>query len=170
VARLNRFIEILQQQSGSALTLAEGKPICLVRGDASRPITREALTAAQVTSLVREIAPTEMSAAIAPNAQLRFSYRAPVGAVQVTLDTPAMFMAVLLITLLGMLLYGLVLILERWLVVKDARIAACSAASPSRASPCSKPSIICLMVAEQVSLSFFWGRRTVQPSLTPTKA
>ena len=43
--------------------------------------------------------------------------------VQVTLDTPAMFMSVLLITLLGMLLYGLVLLLERALVVKDARVA-----------------------------------------------
>jgi len=42
--------------------------------------------------------------------------------VQVTLDTPAMFMAVLLITLLGMLLYGIVLVLERWLVPKDARV------------------------------------------------
>ena len=42
--------------------------------------------------------------------------------VQVTLDTPAMFMAVLLITLLGVALYGLVLILERLLVVRDARI------------------------------------------------
>jgi NitT/TauT family transport system permease protein len=42
--------------------------------------------------------------------------------VQVTLDTPAMFMAVLLITLLGMLLYGMVLALERLLVVKDARL------------------------------------------------
>jgi NitT/TauT family transport system permease protein len=42
--------------------------------------------------------------------------------VQVTLDTPAMFMAVILITLLGMLLYGIVLGLERLLVVKDARI------------------------------------------------
>jgi NitT/TauT family transport system permease protein len=43
--------------------------------------------------------------------------------VQVTLDTPAMFMAVLLITLLGMLLYGMVLLLERLLVPKDARVA-----------------------------------------------
>ena len=42
--------------------------------------------------------------------------------VQVTLDTPAMFMAVILITLLGMLLYGLVLGLEKLLVVKDARV------------------------------------------------
>ena len=43
--------------------------------------------------------------------------------VQVTLDTPAMFMAVILITLLGMALYGLVLALERLLVAKDARLA-----------------------------------------------
>jgi NitT/TauT family transport system permease protein len=42
--------------------------------------------------------------------------------VQVTLDTPAMFMAVILITLLGMLLYGLVLLLEYFLIPKDARV------------------------------------------------
>ena len=43
--------------------------------------------------------------------------------VQVTLDTPAMFMAVILITIIGMLLYGLVLLLERLMVVRDARVA-----------------------------------------------
>jgi len=43
--------------------------------------------------------------------------------VQVTLDTPAMFMAVLLITMMGMVLYGIVLLLERLLVPKDARVA-----------------------------------------------
>lgn len=42
--------------------------------------------------------------------------------VQVTLDTAAMFMAVILITLIGVVLYGLVLLLERLLVVRDARI------------------------------------------------
>ena len=42
--------------------------------------------------------------------------------VQVTLDTAAMFMAVLLITLIGMLLYGAVLLLERAFVVPDARV------------------------------------------------
>jgi NitT/TauT family transport system permease protein len=42
--------------------------------------------------------------------------------VQVTLDTPAMFMAVILITLIGVALYGIVLALERLLVVKDARL------------------------------------------------
>jgi NitT/TauT family transport system permease protein len=42
--------------------------------------------------------------------------------VQVTLDTAAMFMAVILITLIGGLLYLLVLGLERIFVVRDARI------------------------------------------------
>ena len=42
--------------------------------------------------------------------------------VQVTLDTAAMFMAVILITVIGVVLYGLVLGLERLLVVQDARI------------------------------------------------
>jgi NitT/TauT family transport system permease protein len=42
--------------------------------------------------------------------------------VQVTLDTAAMFMAVILITLIGMVLYGIVLGLEKLLVVQDARI------------------------------------------------
>jgi len=43
--------------------------------------------------------------------------------VAVTLDTAAMFMAVILITMIGMVLYGIVLGLERLLVVRDARIA-----------------------------------------------
>ena len=42
--------------------------------------------------------------------------------VQVTLDTAAMFMAVLLITAIGVVLYGIVLGLERLLVVRDARL------------------------------------------------
>jgi NitT/TauT family transport system permease protein len=42
--------------------------------------------------------------------------------VQVSLDTPAMFMAVILITLIGVVLYGAVLLAERLLVVADARL------------------------------------------------
>lgn len=43
--------------------------------------------------------------------------------VQVNLDTAAMFMALLLITLLGVVLYGLVLLLEHLVVPRDARLA-----------------------------------------------
>jgi len=42
--------------------------------------------------------------------------------VQTTLDTAAMFMAVILITLLGVILYGAILGLERLVVVRDARV------------------------------------------------
>jgi NitT/TauT family transport system permease protein len=42
--------------------------------------------------------------------------------VQVNLDTPAIFMALLLITAIGIALYGLVLFLERLVVPRDARI------------------------------------------------
>ncbi len=42
--------------------------------------------------------------------------------VQASLDTPAVFMAVLLITGLGVLLYLLVLLLERYFITQDARI------------------------------------------------
>lgn len=42
--------------------------------------------------------------------------------VQVTLDTAGMFMAVILITLIGVALYGIVLGLERLVVVRDARV------------------------------------------------
>jgi len=42
--------------------------------------------------------------------------------VQTTLDTAGMFMAVILITLIGVVLYGLVLGLERLVIVRDARL------------------------------------------------
>lgn len=42
--------------------------------------------------------------------------------VQVTLDTAAMFMAVLLITFVGVVLYAIVLVLERLATVRDARL------------------------------------------------
>jgi NitT/TauT family transport system permease protein len=42
--------------------------------------------------------------------------------VQASLDTPAVFMAVLLITGLGVILYGLVLLLERLFITQDARL------------------------------------------------
>jgi len=41
--------------------------------------------------------------------------------VQSALDTPAMVMAVILLTLLGVALYGLVLGLERLFVVREVR-------------------------------------------------
>ena len=58
--------------------------------------------------------------------------------VQVTLDTAAMFMAVLLITLIGMLLYGAVLLLEtRLRRSRRAGVLTTACLSPSSTSPAS---------------------------------
>jgi NitT/TauT family transport system permease protein len=43
--------------------------------------------------------------------------------VQVTLDTPAMFMALILITMVGITLYGLIILMERAFVPRDSRLA-----------------------------------------------
>jgi NitT/TauT family transport system permease protein len=42
--------------------------------------------------------------------------------VQATLDTATMFMSVIMITLVGVVLYGIVVLLERAFVVRDARV------------------------------------------------
>ena len=42
--------------------------------------------------------------------------------VQSTLDTPAMFMALILVTLIGVVLYALVVLAERLVVPVDARV------------------------------------------------
>jgi len=42
--------------------------------------------------------------------------------VQVNLDTAGMFMAVILITLIGVILYGIVIGLERLAIAPDARV------------------------------------------------
>ena len=58
--------------------------------------------------------------------------------VQVTLDTPAMFMAVILITLIGVLLYGLVLLLESacwWPRMRGCSMTVPKPSSTWRASP-----------------------------------
>lgn len=46
----------------------------------------------------------------------------PMLAAQATLDTPAMFMALVLITLVGVAIYGVVVLLEHPTVTVDARL------------------------------------------------
>lgn len=87
MARLDRFIEVMHQRPDDALTVSEGGPICLVRGEQANPITRESLTAEQVLALVREIAPPELATQVRPDAALDFDYRAPAGGVHVSLRT-----------------------------------------------------------------------------------
>jgi twitching motility protein PilT len=89
VARLDRFIQILHEQRGDALELPAGKVAALVAKGASRPLTKDALTDAQIVALVREIAPAPLAGEVTPQAQLAFPYAAPSGAVDVELASGA---------------------------------------------------------------------------------
>jgi twitching motility protein PilT len=83
VARLDQLIRILHEQRGDSLRLAVGKPAVLLRDGTVRPVTKEALTDAQIVALLREIAPAEAAPGLGAPAPVQFAYRAPSGGVQV---------------------------------------------------------------------------------------
>jgi twitching motility protein PilT len=87
VARLDKLIQLLHEQRADALRLAAGQPAALQQNGTTRPLTREALTDAQITALVREIAPQEVAAQVGGGASLAFGYASPSGAVQAELSS-----------------------------------------------------------------------------------
>src|SRR6185437_12987241 len=54
---IDRFLGVMQSQHASMLQLTADQPACLDVSGASRAITRQPLTGAQVHSLLREMAP-----------------------------------------------------------------------------------------------------------------
>jgi twitching motility protein PilT len=83
VARLDQLIRVLHEQHAESLQLAVGKPAVLLRDGTTRPVTKEALTDAQIAALLREIAPAEAAGGIGSPEAVRFGYKAPSGSVQV---------------------------------------------------------------------------------------
>jgi twitching motility protein PilT len=82
VARLDRLIQVLHEQRADTLQLTSGKPAGIVRDGAVRPVTKEALTDAQIVALIREIAPADQAGRVG-GAPIRFDYRSAGGNVQV---------------------------------------------------------------------------------------
>ncbi len=87
MARLDTLSPLLHEQRADALRLAAGQPAALQQNGTTRPLTREALTDAQITALVREIAPQEVAAQVGGGASLAFGYASPSGAVQAELSS-----------------------------------------------------------------------------------
>ena len=56
MARLDRLIQVMHEQRAEGLQLAVGKPASLVANGGVRPVTKDALTDAQILGLLREIA------------------------------------------------------------------------------------------------------------------
>ena len=89
MARLDKLIQLLHEQRADALRLSAGEPAALQQNGTTRPLTREALTDAQITALVREIAPPAVAPQVGPGAALAFGYAAPSGAVEAELSATA---------------------------------------------------------------------------------
>ncbi|HET7240129.1 MAG TPA: type IV pilus twitching motility protein PilT [Gemmatimonadales bacterium] len=86
MARLDRFIQVMHEQRADGLQLAVGKPAALLANGAVRPVTKDALTDAQILGLLREIA-GESAGQLGGSGPVAFSYQAPSGEVRVELAT-----------------------------------------------------------------------------------
>ena len=84
--RIDRFLEAMKQHGAEALELGAGFPVRLSRGGVLQPITRDPLSEAQFSALLKEIAPAEIASQLGSQAALRFGYASPVGAIEVTLE------------------------------------------------------------------------------------
>jgi twitching motility protein PilT len=88
VARLDRLIQVMQEQRAEALHLAVGKPASLMQNGSVRPITREPLSDVQIQGLVREIASAETASQLGAT-DVSFAYRSPFGEIRVELKPGA---------------------------------------------------------------------------------
>ena len=74
------------QHGADALCLGAGQPVQLSRGGQLQPVTKDALTEIQVTSLLREIAPPTVAPQVGAGTRLNFDYASPVGPIAVSLE------------------------------------------------------------------------------------
>jgi len=85
MAHLDQFIQLLHQRQAQSIKLACGQQVRLTVGGISNPMTKNTVSESQVLSLVKEIAPPDVSGQISATANVRFAYAAPSGTVQVEL-------------------------------------------------------------------------------------
>jgi twitching motility protein PilT len=74
MAQLDRFLSALVSNHGTALLLVADEVARLEVGDATRPITKQPVSAAQLVALLREIAPPAVAPELDDQAELRFEY------------------------------------------------------------------------------------------------
>jgi twitching motility protein PilT len=85
MAQLDRFLNLLKTNNGSALNLAEGDVATVTIKDSARPVMKQALTSAQILTLVREIAPTDKPHALDTKSPVNFEYSCADGTFEVAL-------------------------------------------------------------------------------------
>jgi twitching motility protein PilT len=85
MAQLDRFLNLLKTNNGSALILGEGDVPTVIIKDSARPVMKQALTSAQILTLVREIAPTDKPHALDGKGAVSFEYSCADGTFEVAL-------------------------------------------------------------------------------------
>jgi len=86
MAQLDRFLSLLVTNNGSALILSEGEVASVVIKDSPRPVMKQALTSAQILTLIREIAPANQPHGLDAKGGVTFEYSSPDGAFVVALN------------------------------------------------------------------------------------
>jgi twitching motility protein PilT len=81
--QIDKLLSVMMSQRASALRLNEHELAELDIAGVARPVTKTALTSAQVVSLVREIAPAESAADLDAGRSAAFDYVSPDGAFRV---------------------------------------------------------------------------------------
>ena len=85
MAQLDRFLNILVSNNATALVLSEGDVATVTIKDSARPVMKQALTSAQILTLVREIAPSEKPHSLDAQGSVRFEYTTADGTFDVAL-------------------------------------------------------------------------------------
>src|SRR5262249_17880143 len=88
MAQLDRLLSVMVSNRAEALMLNEGDLAKLEMDSGARPVTKAALTAAQVVGLLKEIAPSDVAEHLDDSRPASFSYLSTDGAfaVRATLD------------------------------------------------------------------------------------
>ena len=85
MAQLDRFLNLLVTNNATALVLTEGEIATVMVKDSARPVMKQALTSAQILTLVREIAPQNQPHSLDGAGNVRFEYTSSDGTFEVSL-------------------------------------------------------------------------------------
>jgi twitching motility protein PilT len=86
MAHLDRFLSVLVSNKATALLLPEGDVATLTINGSARPVMKQALTSAQILTLVREIAPPNSPHSLDAQGGVRFTYSSAEGTFEVSLS------------------------------------------------------------------------------------
>src|SRR2546423_4261412 len=85
MAQLDRFLNLLVSNKGTALVMSEGDLDTVTIKDSPRAVMKQPLTSAQILTLVREVAPANQSHALDAKGSMRFEYSCSEGTFDLSL-------------------------------------------------------------------------------------